>query len=66
MIATNSADLVFLSDNFDEFPTFVSVLEDAVKNIDVYEQNWILWDQAVGQTTAQALSSHEPNSTKRK
>lgn len=50
----------------DEFPTFQSVLADVVKNIDVYEQDWVVWDKALGQTTAQALEAYEPNSTKRK
>lgn len=50
----------------DEFPTFQSVLEDVVKNIDEYEQDWILWDSLAGQTTLEALEAYEPNSTKRK
>lgn len=50
----------------DEFPTFQSVLEDVVAHIDIYEQDWIVWDEALGQTTAEALQSYEPNSTKRK
>jgi hypothetical protein len=53
-------------DYIDEFPTFLSVLEDVVKNIDLYEQDWILQDKVLGQTTAQALEAFEPNSTKRK
>jgi Ca2+-binding EF-hand superfamily protein len=54
------------SDYIDEFPTFQSVLEEVVSNIDYYEQEWIVWDELAGQTTAQALEKYEPNSTKRK
>lgn len=53
-------------DYIDEFPTFQSVLEDVVKHIDSYEQDWIFWDKVLGQTTAEALERYEPNSTKRK
>jgi Ca2+-binding EF-hand superfamily protein len=53
-------------EHIDDFPTFHSVLEDVVNNIDVYEQDWIFWDKVLGQTTAQALERYEPNSTKRK
>lgn len=53
-------------DYIDEFPTFLSVLEDVVRNIDVYEKDWVFWDKTVGQTAAQALERYEPNSTKRK
>ena len=53
-------------DNIDEFPTFQSVLEDVISHIDTYEQDWIVWDKALGQTSAQALEKYEPNSTKLK
>ena len=53
-------------DYLDEFPTFLSVLEDVVKNIDEYEKDWVVWDSVLGKTTAQALEAYEPNSTKRK
>ena len=53
-------------EHINEFPTFLSVLQDVVKNIDVYEKDWIFWDKELKQTTSQALERYEPNSTKRK
>jgi hypothetical protein len=51
-------------ENLENFPSFVSVLDDVMANLDWYENEWLVWDTVAGQTASDALKRFEPGSTK--